>query len=129
MQDLLFYNSKNSVGESIDLSSNNDIFITEEFSCFYLRNDSLKPKKILNISVKSEDNTLISSIFSNNSITLNDLSSIDVAPSLDYKGSLVLNVVLPQKSFLTFWLKKGEDTSSYNLKKHVNIISEWVDEH
>lgn len=129
MQDLLFYNSKNSVGESIDLSSNNDIFITEEFSCFYLRNDSLKPKKILNISVKSEDNTLISSIFNNNSITLNDLSSIDVAPSLDYKGSLVLNVVLPQKSFLTFWLKKGEDTSSYNLKKHVNIISEWVDEH
>lgn len=133
MQDIVVYTSVNDGnGGAID-ERKVMIYSSLNFACLYVVNESSSPKRVLNISLKDPNNSLIGVVKEGEEIVLNSIQDQlkeGEEPSVVFlKGLEKINKVIPPRQFMTLWVKKGSSFSSNTVKKHVNIFVEWVDEY
>lgn len=130
MFDINIYKSiNNGSGGEISQYGSDLIFKDSDYSCIYIKNDSLKPKRILGIKNTSSDEIFLSVLKKDGDIVVNKISELSDTNSLVFTEQVSINFVLPPSSFITVWYKKGQSLSAYNLKKQLNIVVEWVDEY
>lgn len=133
MRDIVIYKSMNNgLGGDFDTTNSLSIFETDlKYTCFYVKNESARPKTILNINSNSLDSIQIGIQTNGTDIILNQISPIVTEPPINvsYSDNLQQNLSLKANEWFTLWVKLDSESTNIKTKRNLSLVVEWVNEY
>lgn len=131
MSELSIYKSlNNGLGGAFNTKSDLDIFIGENnYCCFYVRNESITVKRLLNLKIDCLDNTSVCIIKDGENLVLNTLSETEDLSNLTFNNDFNLNgTLLNPNNYFCFWVKLLNSSDMLS-SRILNITVEYLDEY